>query len=367
MPATIIVTSVGTSLLTNVCTPEDRRRLARATNLQDDDLDAPTRGLLDTTAAAARSRLETTDHHELTACSAELAVLTPLLDTLQGQRVTTWLLHSDTAAGQLTASLLQDHLRTTRQDVQVMEIPHLRTTSLEQFQRGVGELARWCAATLPAYRATGDRVVFNVAGGFKSLSGYLQTIGMFYADETIYTFEGTGQLLRIPKLPISLQLDPPQALALRRLKLGTAERREVLAALPASLWEAADDLVDLSPFGEVVFEREVVAGRYPTELLPSPHPRLRYGDRFARSVEGLEPRRLAQVNERVDDLTRYLLTNGATNPARLDVKKLRGEPKPGCTHEFDAWSDGAASRGFLRFEDGADGRVLVLEELGAHL
>jgi CRISPR/Cas system-associated protein Csm6 len=47
-------------------------------------------------------------------------------------------------------------------------------------------------------------VVFNLTGGFKSVQGFLQAISSFYADETIYIFQFSSELLQIPRLPIKL-------------------------------------------------------------------------------------------------------------------------------------------------------------------
>lgn len=47
--------------------------------------------------------------------------------------------------------------------------------------------------------------MFNLTGGFKSLQGYLNTVGMFYADEIIYIFEKGGELISIPRLPIKIE------------------------------------------------------------------------------------------------------------------------------------------------------------------
>ena len=365
---TIVVTSVGTSLLTNVAEGPERGSLLRCTNLGADELTDEQDALVEDLRARAAARLAAADPGECIRASAELAVLTPLLRTLRSGRVTHWLVHSDTAPGAVAAGLLADQLADTNATVQRVQIKHLRTTSVADFQRGATELARWCTDTLPGHRYAGDRVVFNVAGGFKSLSGYLQTIGMFYADETIYTFEGTGELLTIPQLPVTLTVDDAQFELLRRVHLGIGQAEELAAGLPHSLIEQAEELIDLSAFGQVLWERAGPAGRYRDRLLDPPDARVRFGERLRASVSDIrEPGRLQQLNQRVDDLVRYVDSNGRYNPARLDVKKLAGIPKPGSTHEFDAWSDGAAARGFIHFEDGVHGRHLVIDEIGTHL
>lgn len=366
--STVIVTSVGTSLLTNVADSTERSELLRCTNLGEADLNDSQLALISNIEGRARDRLAGAGPDESVRASAELAVLTPLLQTLPTSRVTHWLMHSDTALGAVATKLLADHLAATNATVQRAQIKHLRTTSVADFQLGATELARWCTDTLPGHRDAGDRVIFNVAGGFKSLSGYLQTIGMFYADETIYTFEGTGELLTIPQLPITLTVDDEQFELLRKVHLGVGDATALAAQLPRSLIEQAEEIVDLSAFGQVLWERAGPAGRYREQLLDPPDARVRFGPRLRASVSDIrEPGRMQQLNQRIDDLVRYVDSNGRYNPARLDVKKLAGTPKPGSTHEFDAWSDGAAARGFIHFEDGVHGRHLVIDEIGTHL
>lgn len=50
----------------------------------------------------------------------------------------------------------------------------------------MADLAQWCATELVAYRENGYRILFNLTGGFKSIQGFLQSLAMFYADESIY-------------------------------------------------------------------------------------------------------------------------------------------------------------------------------------
>jgi hypothetical protein len=57
---------------------------------------------------------------------------------------------------------------------------------------------RWCQDTLPGYRESGYHIVFNLTGGFKSIQGWMQTLGMFYADEIVYIFETGKELLPGP-------------------------------------------------------------------------------------------------------------------------------------------------------------------------
>lgn len=53
------------------------------------------------------------------------------------------------------------------------------------------------------------------------------------------------------------------------------------------------------------------------------------------------------LNERIDDLVRYVYGNRQQLIRRLDYKSLQGNPRPPATHEFDAWADGSAEKSVL--------------------
>lgn len=372
--ALVIVTTVGTSVLTNVLPPGELelaaagRHLRSATNLRPGELSDEQQAALGLAEARARARLAAADAADLRKASAELAVLVPLGAEHPERRVQHWLVHSATEVGARAARILRDHLDVSGEAVQLFEVEELRTTSVEEFQLAAASIARWCAQTLPGYRASGHRVVFNVAGGFKTLSGYLQVLGMFHADETVYTFEGTGELLRVPRLPVRVDLDDREVDALRRVRVAMADLPRDAVDVPDALLLVLDGKVGgLSAYGEVVWDQAVDADGYRRRLVASPHPRLVYADTLSRSVRDLPADRLRELNRRVDQLCRYLDSDGQHNPRGLDLKRLQGDPVPGSTHEFDVWHDGATGRGFCHFEQRDNGKVLVIDRVGAAL
>ena len=56
------------------------------------------------------------------------------------------------------------------------------------------------------------------------------------------------------------------------------------------------------------------------------------------------------VNNRIDQLSKFLETNGEYKPPSLDFKALKGAGKPPSTHEVDAWNDRDAQRIFGHYE-----------------
>ena len=363
----LTLSTVGTSLLTNGATTAARNLIFTHANADSfDDITPDHRAALESILAATRDKLDAADEAAARIASAELNGL-----ILDGRERDAWADHyiflsTDTALGRATAELAAGWLRKQGRSAEVHTASNVQTFDPERFRAGIKTLMTWLANTLDAdYRQQGWRVTLNLTGGFKAVNGFLQSAAPLIADEVIYTFERTDALLRIPSLPV--RLDPAaitrEHLAdLRRLDLGLAPKNA--DALPALLIDRADDLYDLSPYGALIFEQ----GRnalYGAEIFPSPAPELLvYDEGFLRSTTGLDPKRVAQVNQRIDDLVRHL--NGGPNLSRLDFTALAGGAHPrrrNATHECDAWADGSAKRLFLR----KDGSHWVLDRLDSAL
>jgi len=130
--------------------------------------------------------------------------------------------------------------------------------------------------------------------------------------------------------------------------------------VPDLLLFCVDDQVALSEWGDLVW-RELQSTLYGEQLHPSPSDKLVFGKNFASSTEGLDARRLRQINAKVDDLARFLEVGELQRS--LDFKILQGGARQGSTHEMDAWTDGSAKRLFGHHEAGH----FVLDRLDAAL
>jgi CRISPR/Cas system-associated protein Csm6 len=159
------------------------------------------------------------------------------------------------------------------------------------------ELIRWCEETIPGYRDHGYRVIFNLTGAFKSLQGYLNIMGMFYADEMVYIFETGAQLLRIPRLPLQVDIG---ALRDHRVELAMMAQGHILPAqqvadIPDGLLETDDaGKATLSDWGALVWNRvrQQLLGE---DLLP--FPRLQYTDTFRRDFKSAAQKERAELQE----------------------------------------------------------------------
>jgi len=117
-----------------------------------------------------------------------------------------YLIASDTALGRKSAEVVCDFLREIGLRVDIYVPQGLSMDNPHTFSRGIKSLIHWCEETIPGYHEQGYQVVFNLTGAFKSLQGYLNVVGMFYADEIVYIFETGSQLLSIPRLPLQINV-----------------------------------------------------------------------------------------------------------------------------------------------------------------
>jgi len=296
----LVLTTVGISLFLNALNAEEReeggiQRLNQQANAT--ELPADLNSFLDVLADRAAQTLATAPVPQKRRLSAELNGLYGLYeDQLRTASADVHvLIATDTVLGRRAAQLLESFL--CSQDivnVQVWTPEKLSSADNLHFSHGIKELLRLCEETIPGYRATEHHVVFNLTGAFKSLQSYLNIAGMFYADEIVYIFEGSSQLLRIPRLPIQVDIDALRThrVALALMDAGAILSSQEVGALPEGLLDM-DERGDatLSEWGRLIWNR----ARHhllQEELLNFPN--LLYADSFRRDFKAAAP------NERID-------------------------------------------------------------------
>jgi hypothetical protein len=222
------------------------------------------------------------------------------------------------------------------------------------------DLAQWCGEYVAPLRGRHTEIVFNLTGGFKSLQGFMQTLGMFYADETFYLFESSESLMRIPRLPIDIDSGAYREIenhfdTYRKLSVGAPVPLAAFKGISESmLFTDGGTNAILSAWGEIFWDR-FTRTFYETKLHPSPIPEIVISDSFHKDIEHWKGDKhvFFSVNQRLDDLAKYLLSDRKVCPKRLDFKSITGDlaKEMDCTHEFDVWSTSGAGRGFCRFID----------------
>lgn len=364
---TLIVTTCGTSILTNDAAPEVRSLLFRHANAASlDSLGGDDRAAVEAWVAARIQTVSGWDVPTARKGSAELNALeTWLTQHPQAERVEHIIVATATWMGQQTAQAVAGYLQARGQVATVQVMQDLQTADVASMQLGLSDVVVWADQTLPGYRASGYQIAFNLTGGFKGISGFFQLVGMLYADEVFFLFESSKEVMSIPRLPLAMQAGEAvraHVQALRRLARGLPVEAALLGGVPDAWWMRVDDQVAFSALGQLVWN-QVRQDVYAAGLLPPPSSLIRYGEGFARSVDRVCAKRAERyrlVNERIDDLMVQRETGKAVH--RLDLKALQGKHAQ-VTHEIDAWADQDVRRIFCRFE--AD--VVVLVELGEHL
>jgi putative CRISPR-associated protein (TIGR02619 family) len=367
----LMVSTCGTSLLTSEAGKAGTSvfdLVRKSANSRKEDLTPAQKSAIDSLLPICRDQLLNSTLSEARKSSAELnGLLGYYGEQLHGRGQDHHvLLHTDTYQGDELAKIAEEFLRSHGLTVSRETFAELRADRLENFQRGLSLMIKWCEDTLPAYRKHQYHIAFNLTGGFKSIQGWMQTLGMFYADEIVYIFESGGELLRIPRIPVAIDDGARKTVEryfslFRRLATSWAtcavSERE---GVPEAFFYVLDDQAELSPWGKLIWERCRKA-IYAAGLQEPPLAEVRFTEKFKKSAAELAADRMIQLNERLDDLARFL--RDGTNPKRLDFKDLEGNPRPPSTCECDAWADQSAWRIFAHY----DGKTLILDDLGPGL
>lgn len=362
MTATLLLSTCGTSLLTNRASSDERAWLIQRANIR--ELPADELAQLQTLVDRVGAAFLAADEPAARLLSAEYNGIRAVLPS-DSARAEHWLVHTDTVQGEATAELLRARLEAEGARVQLLSAGGLRTHDLASFREAVAELTARFGETLPGYRESGYRIVFNLTGGFKSLNGYLQALGMLWADECTYLFESSQEAIRIPRLPIRLDVTDSFRAHLdvfRRLAVGYRLSADAVAGVPETLLMQLGDDVGPSVWADALWP-EAKKQLLGESLLAPLSPRVELRPALTRAAEQLPPDRRTKLNEALDALCGRLDSGRAALKSEKLEKIVSGTRLSGATHELYAWSDRDAKRLFLHFE----GERCVVDELGEHL
>jgi putative CRISPR-associated protein (TIGR02619 family) len=357
-----ILSPCGTSLLTNQADPNERKLVFQYANKKTSDLITDDdRKKLIALISKVSELLKKADCEQAAKMSAELNGIIKIYDNQINNSGADFhfLLSTDTWLGEETANLVKSWLDNHHLTVVIHRQTDLQTAELDTFQISLSDLIKKLSEEIPEYSKKGYKIVFNLTGGFKSVQGFLQSIANFYADETVYIFESSSKLLKIPKIPVRMDIQAilKNKLSLfRQLSLGIEVDADMMSEIPKTLLFTIEDQTILSPWGELLWEQSKIE-LYKNELLPSPIDKIKYSKGFERDIVGLEEDRILLVNKRIDQLVKYMQEKA--NSKSLDFKKLRGNSMLPSTHEIDAWSDKDAKRIFGHYEN----NIFILDKL----
>ena len=205
-----ILSPCGTSLLTNRADRDERVVVFKHANKKNkEEIEKEDREKLESLIKKVSNSLANADNTEAKRMSAELNGIIEIYDgEISGHGGDFHrLLSTDTWLGEETAKLVEAWLTRKGLTADYRRQRDLQTADISAFQLSLSELVKELSKEIPAYSTKGYEVIFNLTGGFKSVQGFLQSIANFYADETVYIFETSSRLLRIPKLPVRMDTE----------------------------------------------------------------------------------------------------------------------------------------------------------------
>lgn len=377
---TLVVSTVGTSLLTNALRRSAREHVEEVlkyANASEDTVPGEILARAEETVEQTAGGLRDADATAVRQASAELNGLVSFYEgTQKDERDQHWLIATDTALGRLTAQGVEQILRERGiQAVQTYVPRGLSAENTHALKEGVKRFLNWCERTVPDYRESGYEVVFNLTGGFKSLQGILNTVGMFYADRMVYIFQTGPELIRIPRLPVKLATEVFEKTPVRFLRLEALDRvpdgtlpEEQFEDVQDALLDAVEGRVySFSEWGLLLWNqtrRDLLERKEPFDL-----PRLRYTDGFRKDVRTATPDQRRRLHETLAVVSVTLeVHDGNTAPLKrhgaLQYENYTSTTTPDGQPigHFRLYDDTEGRRVSCQAEDGA----LRLRRFGRH-
>jgi len=328
--ATVLLSTCGTSHLTHGLSARDRELLLRWAHAKEErDIEPSDRVRLQKIISDQQQRLEAAEPAEARALSAELNGILAYEGNL-AQVHTHYLIHTDTFLGMYAAAAVRHWLEARDANVQLKTFKGMQVVDQKALDRALAEAAKWVADEFEWVRKSPEhRLVFNTTGGFKAVQGFFQTLGLLFADETVYLFEHGDAIVRIPRLPLRADLgdlDQTQLIELRRLRMGLASAG---VRLPETL--ALDG--QLTPYGSLLAENwwEVTAGK---ALMPPISAGLRYEPDFERSIQRDFSRKGREINRKLEQIA--FVHETKKKLAGVDIHPIHSGQVGVSTHLADA-------------------------------
>jgi len=322
----LVISTVGTSLLykqidrQNTDEGEWANLLSNYANSKFDEIPDQVQAIIQTLKERAINTLNQADTKTLRKASAELNGIYGLYNNQleNGTQDFHWLIATDTAQGETTANILKSFLEGNNIIVNSYQPDQLSTANTQHFTEGIDNLLNWLDEDIiPNYQEAGYTISFNLVGGFKSLQAYLNTFGMFYADEMIYIFEGqNAELIRIPRLPIQIDHSSIDPVKFALMAAGDWLPQSEVNDVPEALIFPVDNEVTLSEWGNLIW-KQCKKDLLSNELLR--FPRLQYQNSFIQDYQQIQNKEKVKLQEVLAKVS-YLLkkNNGDTAPLKQD-------------------------------------------------
>jgi putative CRISPR-associated protein (TIGR02619 family) len=267
----LVISTVGTSLLTNQFNERTdkkdwKRRITETANLTYEEINKHHEDV-SVIIGKLKERAEKKIYdaeievEEICEISAELNGIYGLYGRKleEGVSDTHILIATDTAQGRIAGEVIESFLKSKGfNNTSVWIQPELSLASSSVFTESIAKLIPWMQKIILDCKKTNYRICFNLVGGFKALQGYFNTIGMFYADEIIYVFEGSNEVIKIPKLPVKINVEEvePYKVQLAMMAVGDISKSWEEAKKVPQEWVVVDGQeMTLSTWGQLIWSQ----------------------------------------------------------------------------------------------------------------
>ncbi|BAY92690.1 MULTISPECIES: putative CRISPR-associated protein [unclassified Tolypothrix] len=259
-----VVSTVGTSLLSNQIRLKDPKNwqvmIDKTANWTEDKIQKYEPDVIDIIVELknrAEEKLYDGNILNIREASAELNGIYGLYQEQinQGKQDVHFLISSDTYQSKMTSEILQLFLIKQGINISITTPAGFTTASDEAFTQGIDELLNWFEETITGYKESGYEICFNLVGGFKAIQGFVNTIGMFYSDSIIYIFEGSNEIITIPRLPIKIDISVIKPIQFALMAEGAWINISELQGIPETLIFAVDEKVILTSWGRLIWNR----------------------------------------------------------------------------------------------------------------
>ena len=211
--------------------------------------------------------------------------------------------------------------------------PGLSTATSQEFSEGIDDLIVWLRQEVLPLKDS-YKICFNLVGSFKSLQGYMNTIGMFYSDEIIYIFEGKqSNLITIPRLPIKVDESQIEKYAVQFALMaeGAGLSLSEVVGISESLIGEYNHKKLLSTWGNLIWD-ECKNNLLSKDLLD--FPRLEYADTFRADYNRIrDPKEKANLQQDLAKVSGLLKeSHGDTSVLFQPVKYTRYQNSNNIDH-----------------------------------
>jgi putative CRISPR-associated protein (TIGR02619 family) len=366
-----ILTSCGLSILTNLQKELNfSENIYNYSNYSEKEFSRETKEKFDKFIENVKEKLLEFDVPKLKKISAELnALINFYQNDIKNfpKSDSYYFLHTDTYLGEKVAEILINLFKNKGiENVNPITAKDLKTSSFEEFQIALSDLVRNLIDEIKTYKSKKYKIIFNLTGGFKSINSFLQTVASLHADESIYIFETSENLLRIPRLPIKIEesIFKENLNLFRMLDLGIYKDnlKKEIDKLPEIVYLKIDNDFSLSPWGELIWQN-IKEEVYKEKLVEPISKRIEISTQLKKQFESLNPSERLQLNKKIDDFEICIETNFKNCNKSLGFHELNGKISKTYQYEISPFDGNDSRRLYIKYKDGK----YILDKIDAHL